>query len=726
MASMSFGSSNSGLQVGVNHGPIYAAAEQAGLSPKPLSTVPFRRDPDFVDRGILDQIDEKNAVDASRIALVGLGGVGKSQIAIEYCYRVRDQSPDTWVLWLHASNITRFDQSCRHAADRLQIPHRNSPQANILQLLHDWLQDERNKWLLILDNVDDDQFLHEIPSMEQGARGWPVREYFPQGSNGSVIITSRYKLAVSSMVEDSDIIAIDPMDEAHAIVLFEKKLGARGEVSQELKQLIAALDFMPLAIVQAAAYIRHRSPRVSVAQYLRTFEESDRRKINLLVEHEAGHLRRDTEANNSILATWHISFDHIQRTMPTAADLLSLFSFFDRQGIPADMLKEHLIAERQDSASQDLKRGDGCGVEVSDVAVEFENDIVVLRDYLFISISTTGSDVEMHRLVQISMQEWLKSHNTFQDWKEQFILYLSAIFPETEIENWRLCQYLFAHIYRAVSQYPEFLSQEWTRVLMQTSSFAYFRGHDEKGFEVVEKAFEAAKSLFGLQDRRTLKIMSQLSSAYDAKCHQEKAKELFMEMIEIQERVFGLDDPSTLERMNDLADYYMDKEQDQEAEELLIRILEIQERVLGQEHTDTLVTLREQARHYFHQKRWKEAEERCIQVIKAVTKALGPGHSEIIHSMVILARVYSAQNRLQEAAEIQMPLIEVARRAFGPEHPVTLDVIMSLAYNLISMGQVESSKQLVGECVRLCGRLLGPGHFITTACTSRLVKWFNK
>lgn len=216
---------------------------------------------------------------------------------------------------------------------------------------------------------------------------------------------------------------------------------------------------MPLAIVQAAAYIRHRSPRVSVAQYLRTFEESDRRKINLLVEHKTGHLRRDTEANNSILATWHISLDHIQRTMPTAADLLSLLSFFDRQGIPVDILKENLIAERQASAAQDTDRSDGRDIEAPSVAFEFEDDIVVLRDYQFISVSTSGSNVEMHRLVQISMQEWLKSHNTLKEWKEQFIQHLSAIFPGAEIENWRRCQHLFAHVYRTVSQYSEFLSE---------------------------------------------------------------------------------------------------------------------------------------------------------------------------------------------------------------------------------------------------------------------------
>ena len=128
------------------------------------------------------------------------------------------------------------------------------------------------------------------------------------------------------LVEQSDIIAIEPMDEAHALALFEKKLGKQGE-SQDVAELAAALEFMPLAIVQAAAYISQRAPRCSVRQYLEEFQKSDRKKTSLL-NYEGGQLRRDREAKNSIIITWQISFDYIRQTRLSAADLLSLMSFF--------------------------------------------------------------------------------------------------------------------------------------------------------------------------------------------------------------------------------------------------------------------------------------------------------------------------------------------------------------------------------------------------------------
>lgn len=75
-----------------------AALERPETPPKPSFNVPFRRNPDFLDReALLDQIREKCAAPALRIALVGLGGVGKSQLAIEHCWRTAEQSPETWV-----------------------------------------------------------------------------------------------------------------------------------------------------------------------------------------------------------------------------------------------------------------------------------------------------------------------------------------------------------------------------------------------------------------------------------------------------------------------------------------------------------------------------------------------------------------------------------------------------------------------------------------------------
>lgn len=95
---------------------------------------------------------------------------------------------------------------------------------------------------------------------------------------------------------------------------------------------------MPLAIVQAAGYINHHAPHCPVSRYLEKFRKCDR-EIIIFLKHEAGHLNQDWVARSSILVTWQLSFDDIQNTRKSAADLLFLIGFFNLQGILISLLQ---------------------------------------------------------------------------------------------------------------------------------------------------------------------------------------------------------------------------------------------------------------------------------------------------------------------------------------------------------------------------------------------------
>ena len=213
------------------------------------------------------------------------------------------------MFWVHASNAARFEQSYRDIADRVKIFGRQNPQANIFKLVHDWLCDCKQRWLLVLDNVDDARFLlsGQADGHDQGQTTnaqvirKPLREYFPHCERGSILITTRDKGAALKLVEERDIIGVEPMNEAQAVALLKTKLGAQGD-SGDVAELAAVLEYMPLAIVQAAAYIWRRAPRCSVAEYLEEFRRSEGEKTNLL-NHEAEDLQRDRDAKNSIIVT---------------------------------------------------------------------------------------------------------------------------------------------------------------------------------------------------------------------------------------------------------------------------------------------------------------------------------------------------------------------------------------------------------------------------------------
>ncbi|XTI83742.1 P-loop containing nucleoside triphosphate hydrolase protein [Cenococcum geophilum] len=475
------GPENYGSQVGYNTGSVTnnfnLPTERPETPPIPLSTVPFSRDPDFVERKtMLDQIHSKCSMPASRTALVGLGGVGKSQLAIEYSYRVREQSPGTWVFWIHASNAARFEQSFCDVADQVKLPGRRNPKIDIFKAVHDWLRDEKHgRWIVVLDNADDARFLVESAPTRQSAQAGsvttqPLSAYLPRSQNGSVLITTRNKSVALRLVEERNIIAVEPMDEVHAVDLLDRKLGYQND-AKDTAELAAALEFMPLAIVQAAAYICHRTPRYSVRQYLEKFRKNDRQKSRLLGD-DTGQFRRDWDAKNSIIITWQISFDHVQQTRPSAADLLSLMSLFDRQGIPEDLLRDRSEAQNEgdegsphisgDNEREDSK--DGASVSSMD---EFEDDLLVLRDCSFV-FGANSTTLEMHRLVQLATRKWLETHGQLERWKRQYVKNLCAAFPTGEYENWGVCQALFPHAKAALEQKPE-----GERALLQWASVLY-------------------------------------------------------------------------------------------------------------------------------------------------------------------------------------------------------------------------------------------------------------
>ncbi|CAG8411003.1 unnamed protein product [Penicillium salamii] len=220
MGSISHSGVNYGAQVGINYGTFtadfYLSSDRPETPLSPLST-----------------IYSKNSVVGSRIALIGLGGVGKSQLAIEYFYQVRSKSPAIWVFWVYASNEARFEQSFRDIADQVKMPGRQDAKVNIFKLVENWLCDEKiGNWVCILDNVDDDQLICSVSVAGKGdpisgstnASTKPLLQYVPRSQNGSVIITSRTREVALKMVHHSDLVEVKPMEKSEALELLQKKL----------------------------------------------------------------------------------------------------------------------------------------------------------------------------------------------------------------------------------------------------------------------------------------------------------------------------------------------------------------------------------------------------------------------------------------------------------------------------------------------------------------------
>ncbi|KAJ6060334.1 hypothetical protein N7444_002188 [Penicillium canescens] len=740
MASISFPGNNHGIQVGDNHGSINAEFHLPPVRPEtppsPLSTVPFARDPDFVSRDTLfHRIHEKSSVPGSRIALVGLGGVGKSQLAIEYSYQVRSKSPATWIFWVHASNEARFEQSFRDIADQVKITGRQDPQANIFKLVENWLRDEkRGKWVLILDNIDVYEVLYKSPATGRrdqknsliDASTKPLLEYLPRSLNGFVIITTRSREVALKMVDHKDLFEVKPMERPEALKLLQRKLEQPGE-SQESQQLVEELEFMPLAIVQAASYIRNRAPRCSVSQYLRVFQKSDCEATKLL-NTDANGIGRDWEAENSILVTLQISFDYIRRTNPSSASLLSLMSFFDRHEIPEDLLRvqpesnSHLSrSESSDDSSEDGQVSESGPVD------NFEDDVATLRNFSFISISKNGIFFTMHRLVQLTIRSWLKTHGQTEQWKEKFISTLYHKFPTGQYENWEICRPLFPHVKAAMSQRPESDEslREWATLLYNGAWYASRSGILADVRAMASKSRKQRTRLLGVEDEETLDSTAMLATAWSLEGHWQEAERLEVQVMEARKAQLGDDHLSTLTSMANLASTYKNQGRWEEAEQLQAQVMEKSMTKLGNNHPDTLTSMANLAATLWNQGKWEDAEKLEVQVMVMSLMKLGEGHPDTLISMANLAVTYRNQGRWEEAESLEVYVIEARKTKLGEQHPDTLMSMANLASTYRSQGRYDEAEMLAVQVMEARKAKLGDDHPSTLTSMANLAMTYR-
>jgi tetratricopeptide (TPR) repeat protein len=622
------------------------------------------------------------------------------------------------VFWVYASNAGRFEQSFRDIANCVKISGRQNPQANIFQLVHDWLRSDRNgEWVLILDNVDDAGLLVEAQSTGQDGRGSekarPLVEYLPQCPNGSILITTRSKGAALKVVEQRNIITVEPMDKADGLALFERKLGWH-EDGKDVVELAALLEFMPLAIVQAAAYVSQRVPRYSVRQYLQDFRRSDRKRTSLL-NCDSEQLRRDREAKNSILVTWQISFDHIREIRPSAADLLSLMSFFDRQGIPEALLR--IRSQRKDSGQDQMQSADYSNDDEDDslkssVSDGFEDDIFTLRSYSFISINTDGTSFEMHRLVQLATREWLKAYKQQERWKEHFIKNLSTELPTGEYENWVKCQTLYPHALSAVLQQPEEEDslRDWASILHKAAWYAWSMGKGVEAEKMSIQALKVRKKILGREHKDTLNSMGMVGLVYRLRGNYDAAELLSRETLQLREKVFGKEHPDTLISMNNLA-LLLEKQGKYNAAEPLCReTLQLKEKVLGKEHLDTLTSMNNLAILLRRQGKYNAAEPLYRETLQLREKILGKEHPDTLISMNNLALLLQRQGKYEAAELLYRETLQPIEKVLGKKNPDTLIIINNLALLLSCQGKYDAAETLYRETLQLGEKVLGKEH----------------
>jgi tetratricopeptide (TPR) repeat protein len=644
------------------------------------------------------------------------------------------------VFWVHGSTKARFEEAYRAIADRLELPGRHDPKVSVLQLVRDWLCDEANgRWMMVLDNVDNVEVFYPQPNLGQDPKSEHLLDissllaaYLPQSHNGSILITSRNRDAASRLTGSyKNVKEVQAMDTGQALQLLRNKLEDSPN-EDGAADLLDALDHIPLAITQAAAYINRR--RTTISAYLDEFHRNDRKKANLL-NRDAGDLRRDGSASNSVITTWQISFEHIREERRSAADLLSLMSFFNPQGIPESVLRSHArnAAEMDDkyrtpvwlnknlaTLSRLFWRDNGKWEE--DVEGGFDDDLDTLRAYSLVTATAESDTWEMHQLVQFCTRIWLSSVGDVDRWREKFCRLMSREFPVGEFENWPKCQKLFPHVEPLFSHEPadEGLLREWAGVLTNAAWYMWMKGSYQAAEDTVLKAIKARERMLGREDPDTLISVIILALVLQDKGKYEEAEPINRRVVKGYEKALGKKHLFTLTSVNNLALILQYQGSYEEAEQLNRRALEGYEKALGKEHSSTLTSVNNLALVLRSQGKYEKAEPISRRALKGREKALGKEHPDTLMSVNNLALILQDQGKYEEAEQMNRRALEGYEKALGREHPNTLNGVNNLASVLRYQKKYEEAELMNRRALKGKEKALGNEHPSTLMSVNNL------
>ncbi|KAH6982588.1 TPR domain protein [Ilyonectria destructans] len=706
-----------------SHGGVinfnYGVGPPAAIAPAgPFSTVLFQQDPDFVERpAITAWLHDRLSRPPHRAALVGLGGIGKSQLAIRYAHDVRSSSPDTYVFWVHAGTAQRFEDAYRTIAERLGLPGCRDPETDILRLVRDWLCDERNgRWLMVLDNADDVRVFYAKHSDDRE----PIAAFLPQSNNGLILVTSRSRDAAERLTgSHNNVWAVPAMEETQALQLLRHKLGAEydGSVATDL---IRDLECLPLAITQAAAYVVRRAPRMSPSTYLTKIRHDRKKKAGLLGK-DMGDMRRDAGAYHSIIATWQLTFEGIRQERPSAADLLAFMSFFSPQGIPDWILRSYAGEEDDTSSDGGCARGDEDGDSSSDDDA-FEDDLDVLRGYSLVAATLDKGILEMHPLVQFCTQEWLSSTDRALPAKRMFFRVMSKEYPVGTYENWATCRALDVHIGHFEEGEPEDegVAEDMAVVLASAGYYRWMIGSYKVAEEMLRKAVRLREKVLGPKNLDTLTSVSNLGSVLQDQGKYEEAEEMHRRTLEGWEKALGAERPSTLASVNNLGTVLQYQGKHGEAEEMHRRALEGYEKTLGVEHPNTLTSVNNLGKVLRAQGKYDDAERMHRRALEGREKALGAEHPSTVTSVNNLGLVLRAQGKYEGAEEMHWRALEGSEKALGAEHPDTLRNVSDLGSVLQDQGKYKEAEEIYRRALEGWEKALGPEHPWTLTSVNNL------
>jgi tetratricopeptide (TPR) repeat protein len=755
------GSSNTIHQYfGASHPLAFPVHTTPPAASRRLWNIPFPRNPFFTGQErLLEQLHTQFQAmqipaQGHPLAISGLGGIGKTQLALEYAYRYRQEYQA--VFWAQAETEDALTTSYTEIAHALQLPQSHAGEQGVMiQAAKDWLANA-DGWLLILDNADDLSF---IPT------------FLPTIFSGHLLLTTRTQItgALARRLE------IETLEKEAGALLLLRRAGqvapgaslasASPEDVRIACQLAEEFEGLPLVLDQAGAYIEETQCRLP--DYWQHYQRQRTRMLARRGGVTSAH-------PDPVTTTWSLSFARVEQASPIAAELLHICAFLAPDAIPEELLVE--VCKRAHPAQQGMTRArrgrfarllGGSPPQQSHAPLE-ENEgkideaIAILRAYSFLQRNTQEKSVRVHRLVQMVIRDTLEEPAQ-KAWITRVIHAVHALFPSghalfpgNDLDVWEQC----ARYLPQALECGRWITDrdlplvEGVALLNNVSLYLRNRGQYSQAERIIKRAISLSEQYWGVQPdgvKHTLvnlgepykDSLTMLADIYDLQRRYDEAKlvvqrlrgmsglqseaqdtQLLITMAHLSQKQGKESEaeqllkhalskseqqadaqPTTATILASLGSLYNSQKRYAEAEPLYQRALAIGEQFWGGDHLSTSTCLNNLATTYLCQGKYAEAEPLLQRALSIREQRLGTIHPFVVVSLLNLAALFIVQQRYAEA-ESQFARVFSVQEALGEDGRVTADELDTLADLYKTQGKDPNADPLYQRALSLSQREL--------------------
>ena len=639
--------------------------------------LPNRGSREFIGRErelqqIHDFLNEDNQY--TMIALSGMGGVGKTELALQYAWREWDNKTFLGgICWLNALNNDPGIQIVDFASQylKLMLPDQGTLTERVRYCWQHWIEGDV---LIIFDDVRD---------YEQ------IQPYLPpkQDKRFKVLITTRFHyLSQAIHTINLGLLTAEEGLKLLEIYLGNERIDAELEQAKELCQ---DLGYLPLGLELVARLLKQRQDW-KISKIRQKLAEKGLDEPIL-----AKNPKFDTEmtGERGVKAAFNLSWEELN-SEPEAQILALYLSLFALAPFPKGMILDLFPDE------------DGDTVE------EWLTDSLV---HLSLVKDTGDGWYEIHTLLRRYFRDKLEASSHAEPAKRRYCIIMakkSAEMPQNptlkKVEEFTP---FIPHLQASVGEYSEYIADE-DLVSSYTGLASYYQG---QGLYAIAEPYcqaclTATRTHLGDNHPHVATSLNNLAALYESQGRYTEAEPLLLEALDLTKRLLGDNHPDVATSLNNLAVLYCSQGRYKEAEPLHLEALDLRKRLLGDNHPDVAASLNNLAYLYYSQGRYKEAEPLYLEALDLCKRLLGDNHPHVATSLNNLAVLYCSQGRYKEAEPLHLEALDLRKRLLGDNHPDVAASLNNLAYLYYSQGRYEEAEPLYLEAINIFRERLGENH----------------